>query len=101
MQDLGTLGGNSSGATSINDFGDVIGMSQASDGIYTAFGYSVDAGMFALEPQTIGLDFSRLLDGHLLPWRINASGQICGPGEDGFNFNGVHGEAYLLTPNSP
>jgi len=33
-----------------------------------------------------------------MPWRINNSGQICGPGEDGFNFNGIHGQAYVITP---
>ena len=54
--------------------------------------------MYALEPQIIGLDTTRLLDGQVLPWRINLFGEICGPGENEFNFSGIHGEAYILTP---
>lgn len=99
MFDLGTLGGTSSDATCINDSGVVAGNSKTSSGLWQAFVYTKTTGMFALEPQvTTGLDTTLLLNGRIYPTRINKAGQICGPGGEDFNFNGVHGQAYILTP---
>ena len=98
MLDLGTLGGTSSDATCINDSGVVAGDSKTSSGLWRAFVYKKLTGMFALDPQVTGLDTSKLLNGRIYATRINTGGQICGPGGEGFNFNGVHGQAYILTP---
>ena len=61
-------------------------------------GYTIDTGMFELEPQIVDLDRSLLFKGKIMPWRINVLGQICGPGEDAFNFFGISGAAYLIRP---
>lgn len=98
MLDLGTLGGTSSDATCINDSGVVAGNSKTSSGLWRAFVYTKSTGMFALEPQVTGLDTSKLFNGRIYATRINRGGQICGPGGEGFNFNGVHEQAYILTP---
>lgn len=76
-------------------------MAPDSDGFYSAFVHQDGVRMFALEPQTSGLDSARLLDGQLIPWWINVLGQTCGPGQNEFNFSGIHGEAYIISPVSP
>ena len=98
MIDLGTLGGNSSQAHGINGLGEAVGLSHDNTGAYVAFVHTATTGMFSLEPQVLGLDTSRLLDGKLLPWKINVAGEICGPGENEFNFYNIHGEAYVIKP---
>jgi probable HAF family extracellular repeat protein len=69
MTDLGTLGGPMSGATGINDAGEIVGGSARSDGTYHAFvwrpGSLIDLGS---------------LPGHAIShaWGINAGGDIAG-----------------------
>lgn len=48
-QDLGTLGGQSARAFAINDHGVVVGVSQTSDGRWSAFIWRPDVGMTALD----------------------------------------------------
>jgi len=98
MQDLGTLSADDSEAYGINDSGAVVGLAQIKSGEFVAMGYSAGTGMFELEPQIVDLDTSLLFNGRVVPWRINNSGQICGPGGNEFNFYNIHGEAYVITP---
>ena len=92
MQDLGTLGERCAGY-GINDFGDVVGKTQVSAAGLpgeTAFVYTAETGMIALEPQII--DLPPALSGTICARRINSEGQICGSCDTNA------GEAFLLTP---
>ena len=88
MQDLGTLGGNSS-AAGINDKGQVVGTSQITISVSHAFLYSDDTMQ----------DLNDLVDDSGAGWviyqanAINNEGQIAGSGV----INGL-GHAILLTP---
>ncbi|MEV2236611.1 hypothetical protein [Micromonospora sp. NPDC049891] len=66
--DLGTLGGDSSYATAMNDRGDVVGRAQGADGIYRGFlwrhGRMIDLGAFS-------------------PTDVNDRGQVVGVRDDG------------------
>lgn len=68
MVDLGTLGGDSSYATAMNDGGDVVGRAQTADGTYRGFlwrhGRMIDLGAFD-------------------PTDVNDHGEVVGIGDDG------------------
>lgn len=92
LLDLGTLGGNLSRAESINDSGDVAGVSQTSSGQLHLFLYLSGTGMTDLD--------AALVDGpgYLLsgpdgagPIYVNNSRQVTG-------YDPTSSEAYLLTP---
>ena len=67
-QDLGTLGGGSAYATSINSSGQVVGGSYTSTGSYHAFLWAPSSGM-----QDLGT-----LGAYSIAYGINASGQVVG-----------------------
>ncbi len=69
MQDLGTLGGDSSGATGFNARGDVVGSSDTATGETHAFRWTREGGMHDLG--TLGGDLSGAAG-------INARGQVVG-----------------------
>lgn len=60
MIDLGTLGGNDSDACSINNIGQVIGISTTTDGQLRRFLWDKSSGMINLG--TLGGDFSTVYD---------------------------------------
>ena len=71
VQDLGPLGGSRSYATGINDSGQVVGYSDASNGYTHAFLYDASATPKMEDLDTLGGDFSRALG-------INNSGKVVG-----------------------
>jgi probable HAF family extracellular repeat protein len=88
MHDLGTFGGPFSGATGINNLGQVVGSAYATSTTGHPFIYNGGSliNLSTLIPAGSGWD---LLD----PTAINDSGQIVGTG-----FHIDHWEAFLLTP---
>ena len=69
MVDLGTLGGDSSVAEAVNDFGQVVGASDISGGAHHAFLWTLAGGMIDLG--TLGGDFSGTV-------AVNDRGQVIG-----------------------
>jgi len=92
FKDLGTLGGNSSGAQAINNNGQVVGISLTSaNTYYHAFIWNAESGMMDLG--TFGSDASKAID-------INDSGQVLGQA-GGAPFIWSEADGYTkLYPNS-
>jgi probable HAF family extracellular repeat protein len=97
LQNVGPIGGKASLAYGINDFGDVVGMTDTATGRkneHQAFVMTDADGLFKLEPQIVDLPAS--MEFQITPWRINSLGQIIG---SGYPFpNPPQGVAFLLTP---
>ncbi|MEW6495211.1 MAG: hypothetical protein AB1589_22240 [Cyanobacteriota bacterium] len=125
---LGTLGGNDSSASDINDKGVIVGSSQTSSGtthavkwengaiadldalgdnysyatainnMGTIIGYSSQGGVFVWKNGTLS-DLNSLIPANL-GWKLNAATDINDLGQIvGYgNFNGHVREAFLLTP---
>ncbi|HUG91798.1 MAG TPA: hypothetical protein VML55_13250 [Planctomycetaceae bacterium] len=91
LLNLGTLGGNVTRAESINNFGDVVGISETSGGELHVFLYTDVLGLVDLEASITNLDSSSELHGPNGAGRvlINDFGEVAGDAD---------GEAYLLTP---
>jgi probable HAF family extracellular repeat protein len=87
MQDLGTLGGTSSGASAINNRGQVVGYSETVSGALHVFIYSNGqvTDLYGLIDPALGLTLHWATD-------INHSGQII--------TSGTNSHPYLLTPIS-
>lgn len=79
LQDIGTLGGDSSYALGINDSGEVVGYSYLSDNItYHAFTWTASGGM---------VDLGALPGGSVTQgFAINAAGEVAGEGYDANGF---------------
>lgn len=79
----------------MNDFGDIVGFadtdSRDRQNKPQAFLYTVDDGMFALEPRITNLPSPMKLK--IEPWRISNGSQIIGPGTVG-----KPNVAYILSP---
>src|SRR5829696_1840 len=92
VQDLGTLGGGYSGATSINDSGKVVGVSSTSDGVRHAF--LKESGQPMIDLNTL----IPAASGWTIRYAsaINGDGQIAATGHK----EGVGTHALLLTPTS-
>lgn len=91
MENLGTIDkSHDIDGYGINDLGEIVGSGATDFPNRIAFAYTPTLGMFALEPQIIGLPTN--LSGLIDPFRINFNGQICGPRRSGVS------EAYLITP---
>ena len=90
VQDLGHLGGGYSGATSINDSGQVVGVSSTSDGAKHAFLYDEGATPKMQDLDTLGGNESHAAG-------INDSGQVVGysytsdGAQHGFLYDGTNG----------
>ena len=87
MQDIGTLGGNTSYAVGINDSGEVVGYAYLADNVTThAFTWTASGGM---------IDLGALPGGSWTQGSaINSAGDIAGQGLDA---NGIAGAVLLVA----
>jgi probable HAF family extracellular repeat protein len=96
MTDLGTLGGNFSSATGINDAGQVVGSAETS--VYTGNSYGQRfIHAFITGPNGVGMrDLGTLSGGDSLASDINAAGQVVGTSNTDSPYNE---HAFITGPN--
>ncbi len=95
MTDLGTLGGQNSNATGINDFGEVVGRAETADGEYHAFLFS-HGGLTNLNLLDVMVATGWM---HIQVIDINNNGQILGNAFDP-NTGSDHGFLLSYTPDT-